>query len=155
MLTERIVRVDRPGSLLAPLLVLLTVVVAFGAATPWIIRHFESATTPARIAVSIAVLAPVSLLMGMPFVIGMRAAAARTGTPTAFLWEINGATSVCASVIGVLLAIWFRISTAFWVGAAAYALAAIAMAVILYARRSAGGDVLNQSAARAERPSPV
>ena len=104
---------------------------------------------------SIAVLAPVSLLMGMPFVIGMRAAAARTGTPTAFLWGINGASSVCASVIGVLLAIWFRISTAFWVGATAYALATIAMAMILYARRSAGGDVLNQSAVRAEQPSPV
>ena len=131
MLTERFVRVDNPRSVLVPLLVLLVVIVAFGAATPLIIRHFESATAPARVAVSIGVLAPISFPMGMPFVIGMRAAASRPGAPTAFLWGINGATSVCASVVGVLIAIWFRISTAFWVGAGAYALAGLAMVVIL------------------------
>jgi MFS family permease len=131
MLTERFVRVDSPQSVLVPLLVLLAVIVAFGAATPFIIRQFESATTPVRIAVSIGILAPISLPMGMPFVIGMRAATSRPGTPTAFLWGINGATSVCASVIGVLIAIWFRISVAFWLGAAAYALAGLAMVAIL------------------------
>jgi hypothetical protein len=131
MLTERFVRVTSARSVLVPLLMLLVVIVAFGAATPLIIRHFESATTAARIAVSIGVLAPISLPMGMPFVIGMRAATSRPDTPTAFLWGINGATSVCASVVGVLIAIWFRISTAFWLGAAAYLVAGLAMVVIL------------------------
>jgi hypothetical protein len=117
------------------------VIVAFGAATPFIIRQFESATTPVRIAVSIGILAPISLPMGMPFVIGMRAATSRRGTPTAFLWGINGATSVCASVVGILIAIWFRISVAFWLGAAAYALAGLAMVVILRGlRRDAAGE---------------
>jgi hypothetical protein len=136
MLTERFVRVTRPRSMLGPLLVLLIVIVAFGVATALIIRHFESATTAVRIAVSIAVLAPIGLLMGMPFVIGMRASLSRPGTPTAFLWGINGATSVCASVLAVLIAILFRISTAFWVGAAAYALAGLAMVVIIRRFRS-------------------
>jgi MFS family permease len=141
MLTERFVRVDHPRSVFVPLLVLLAVIVAFGAATPFIIRQFESATTPVRIAVSIGILAPISLPMGMPFVIGMRAATSRRGTPTAFLWGINGATSVCASVVGILIAIWFRISVAFWLGAAAYALAGLAMVVILRGlRRDAAGE---------------
>ena len=50
--------------------------------------------------------------------IGMRAAAARPGTPTAFLWGINGATSVCASVLGVVIALFFGIAAAFWTGGA-------------------------------------
>jgi hypothetical protein len=37
----------------------------------------------------------------------------------------------------VLIAIWFRISTAFWVGAAAYALSGVAMVVILRGLRAA------------------
>ena len=66
----------------------------------------------------------------MPFVIGMRAAASRGKTPTAFLWGMNGAASVCASVFGVVIAVFFGISAAFWTGAAAYVVAAVSMAVI-------------------------
>jgi len=60
----------------------------------------------------------------------MRAAAARPGTPTAFLWGINGATSVCASVLGVVIALFFGISVAFWFGLLAYVLATISLLVI-------------------------
>jgi hypothetical protein len=134
MATERVVHTDRPVSFVVPLLVLLALIVAFGFLTPGIIRHFASATTPARIAVSVALLAPLSLGLGMPFVIGMRAAATRPGAPTAFLWGINGAASVCASVIAVVIAVFFGISASFWAGAAAYVVAASSITVI--ARRA-------------------
>lgn len=134
MATERLVHTNRPVSFVVPLLVLLALVVAFGFLTPGIVRHFASATTPVRIAVSVALLAPLSLGLGMPFVIGMRAAATRPGAPTAFLWGINGAASVCASVIGVVIAVFFGISASFWAGAAAYVVAAISITVI--ARRA-------------------
>jgi hypothetical protein len=130
MLTERVIRFDRPRSLVMPLVVLLGVVGVLGWATPIVIRSTAGATTPARIATAIALLAPAALLMGMPFAIGMGAAAARPGTPTAFLWGINGASSVCASVIGVVLALFFGISTAFWAGAGAYVLALASLLVI-------------------------
>jgi hypothetical protein len=68
--------------------------------------------------------------MGMPFSLGMRAAAARPGTPTAFLWGINGATSVCASVLGMVLALFLGISIAFWAGLLAYAVATVSLLVI-------------------------
>ena len=91
----------------------------------------------------------------MPFVIGMRAAASRGGdTPTAFLWGMNGAASVCASVFGVVIAVFFGISAAFWTGAAAYVVAAVAMSVIaraqLGARAAAEADDVPL-----EVPSPV
>ena len=79
---------------------------------------------------AVALLAPLAMAMGMPFAIGMRAAAARPGTPTAFLWGINGAASVCASVFGVVIAMIFGISAAFWAGGLAYAVAIASMAVL-------------------------
>jgi hypothetical protein len=136
MLTERFVRADRPVSLLAPLAVLLGGIVVFGFVIPPVLEQMESATTPVRIATAIGLLAPLSLLMGMPFAIGMRVAATRPGASTAFMWGINGATSVCASVFGLVIALFFGISAAFWTGGVAYALAGAAMAVVTLRRRA-------------------
>jgi hypothetical protein len=130
MLTERVIATERPVAFIRPLVVLLAVVVAFGFVTPAVIARADGATTPARIAIAVALLAPLALLMGMPFAIGMRAAASCPGAPTAFLWGINGATSVCASVLAIVLALFFGISTAFWAGALAYAVALASIIVI-------------------------
>jgi hypothetical protein len=134
MATERFVRADRRPSMLAPLVVLLAAVIVFGIVTPALVHRADDGTTPMRIATAVALLAPLSFLMGMPFAIGMRAAATRPNAPTAFLWGINGATSVCASVFAMVLALFFGISTAFWAGFLAYAMAAASMAVITRAR---------------------
>ena len=131
LLTERFVQTHRAVSLVAPLAILIGVVTAAGIATPEVIRAADSATTPVRIATAGALLAPLSLAMGMPFAIGMRAALASPGTPTAFLWGINGATSVCASVLGVVIALFVGISAAFWAGAIAYVLALASMLAIV------------------------
>jgi hypothetical protein len=135
MATERFVRTENPRSFIVPLLVLLGVLIVFGLVTPGILSANDGATTPARVAIAVGMLAPISVVMGMPFVIGMRAAAARPGAPTAFLWGINGAASVCASVFGVVIAVFFGITAAFWTGAAAYAVATIAMTIISRAQQ--------------------
>jgi hypothetical protein len=137
MLTERLIRADRGTTLIKPLVALLAVVLAFGFVTPAVIGRADGATTPTRIAIAVALLAPLALFMGMPFAIGMRAATSRPGTPTAFLWGINGATSVCASVLAVVLALFFGISTAFWTGALAYAVAFASMIAITAPWRAA------------------
>jgi hypothetical protein len=87
-----------------------------------------------RIFVAVCLLAPLGLVMGMPFAIGMRAASQRPGAPTAFLWGINGAMSVCASVLAVVIALFFGISTAYWAGFLAYGLALGSIIVISRAR---------------------
>jgi hypothetical protein len=135
MATERIVADRRPATYLAPLIVLVVVAALYGNVSPQVLAANEDATTPARIAIAVALLAPLSIGLGMPFVIGMRAAAARGG-PTAFLWGINGAASVCASVFGVLIAVLVGISASFWSGASTYAVATAAMAVIVYRERA-------------------
>jgi hypothetical protein len=120
---------------LAPLAVLLPVLVAFGFTTPDLIHQFDGETTPVRIAVAVAVLAPMGLLMGMPFPLGMKVASLRENAPTAFFWGINGATSVCASVLAVAIALGWGISASFWAGCGAYALAAAALGLVVLRQR--------------------
>jgi hypothetical protein len=151
MATERFVRIDRPASFVVPLLVLLVVVVAFGFATPAVIERMDDATTSVRVATAVLLLMPIGLVMGMPFAIGMRAASARTGVPTPFLWGINGATSVCASVFGVVIALFFGISAAYWAGTLAYVLALASMLMIMR-RRPAAGEPIPAAASTTVEP---
>jgi hypothetical protein len=74
------------------------------------------------------------LVMGMPFPLGMKLAAQRPEAPTAFFWGINGATSVCASVLAVMISMGWGISVAFWAGAACYAVATAALGLAARAR---------------------
>jgi hypothetical protein len=142
MVSERFVRADRGMTLVAPLVILLGFLVFFGAVTPVVIRHMAGATSLMRIATAVALLAPLGLMMGMPFAIGMRAAARRDGAPTAFFWGINGALSICGSVFGLVIALFWGISTAFRVGSLSYLLAAVSMAAIARAtvRRAPAGN---------------
>jgi hypothetical protein len=121
------------GSPAAPLVGLVLVLAAFGAATPPAIRAFEAATTPVRIAVAIGLLLPIGFLMGMAFPLGMRLAARRAAAVAPWLWGINGATSVCASVVAVAIALHWGIAASFWAGVVCYVAAAAALA--LEARR--------------------
>jgi hypothetical protein len=109
---------------------LLFVVLVSGYLTPQILGATDGSTTPVRIAIAIAVLAPMAFMMGMPFAAGMEAAAAWPGMPTAFLWGINGAASVCASVLAVVIALFFGISAAFLAGTLAYVVATASLAVV-------------------------
>jgi predicted membrane-bound spermidine synthase len=125
-------------STLWPFVPLVALLVAFGFATPLAIDRFESATTPVRIVTAALLLIPVGFLMGMPFPIGMKMASLRPQAPTAFLWGINGAMSVCASVLAVLIAVSWGISTAFWAGCLSYAVAALALAWAVRGHRARG-----------------
>lgn len=127
MLTGRLGSRGGRNGLAAPLAVLLAVALVFGLAAPHLLHGAAGATTPARIAVALALLAPLGLLMGMPFAIGMRVASTRPGAPTAFMWGINGAMSVCGSVFGLIIALFFGISVAFWTGVLAYLVAFLAL----------------------------
>jgi hypothetical protein len=113
----------------AALTLLVGVLAMFGAATPAAIRAFEAATTPGRIAVAIAILFPIGLLMGMAFPIGMRIASAGAPALTPWLWGVNGATSVCASVLAVVIALNAGIAVSFWTGVMCYVAAALAFLV--------------------------
>jgi len=109
------------------IVLLLAVLIVFGAVTPSAIGHFASASTPLRILISVAILVPLGFFMGMAFPIGMARAMRDKPSLAPWLWGINGAASVCASVLAVVIALAAGISAAFWVGAACYAVALVAL----------------------------
>ena len=64
--------------------------------------------------------------MGAAFPLGMRLALGARPQLAPWLWAVNGATSVVASVLAVVIAMESGISTSFWTGVASYLVAAAA-----------------------------
>ena len=89
---------------------------------------------------------PLGLFMGMAFPLGMRLASGRTPALTPWLWGINGATSVCASVLAIVIALSSSISAAYWTGVACYVASLIA-----FAQAAAGAGGSAAAAAEASR----
>ncbi len=105
---------------------LLCVLVVFGVLTPRIVHACQTATTPARILIATALLFPLGFLMGMPFPLGMKLSSHRSPAVTPWLWGINGAASVCASVLAIAIALNSGISASFWAGVTCYLVATLA-----------------------------
>jgi len=114
------------GSGAIRLLMLLGILVLFGLVTPYATRQFQGSVTRLRILLAVAILFPLGLFMGMAFPLGMKVASQKSAQLTPWLWGINGATSVCASVLAVVIALSSGISTSFWTGFGCYIAAALA-----------------------------
>jgi len=76
--------------------------------------------------IAVAALFPLGFFMGMAFPLGMQAAHRQSPRFGPWLWGMNGAASVCASVAAVAIALASGISSAFWAGAICYAVALLA-----------------------------
>jgi hypothetical protein len=119
---------------------LLAAILAFGLATPAACEALRGEPTPLRIAAAAGLLFPLGLFLGSAFPLGMGAASLRHAPLGPWFWGVNGASSVCASVVAVAIALSFGISAAYWTGAACYAMAGAALAAGLRgdARAAAG-----------------
>jgi len=84
-----------------------------------------------RAAFSVAVIAPLGYVMGLPFAGGLRIVEARDPQLVPWAWAINGSFSVISSVLAVMVALSWGFSLVLWLGAAAYALALFAFAPLL------------------------
>jgi predicted membrane-bound spermidine synthase len=81
-------------------------------------QPFES-----KAAVSIAILAPIGLLMGMPLPTGMRLLKAHRPEYIPWMWAVNGAFSVLGAVLAVILGIMYGSSIAMILGVSIYLVA--------------------------------
>jgi hypothetical protein len=108
-------------------LVVLPGVLAWAA--PPLLRLMEPASTPLRIALAVGLLLPSGFLMGMAFPIGLRMADAAVPGLTPWLWAVNGAASVCASVLATVIALGSGISAALWAGGGCYGIGLLAAAL--------------------------
>jgi hypothetical protein len=87
---------------------------------PAILSAFEGAGTVTRASVAVGCILPAGLLMGFGFPTGMRFVESVDRRPTPWLWGVNGAAGVLASVIAVIISIGFGISVTLLVGTACY-----------------------------------
>ena len=104
------------GILLTGAIYLLTLDTLLAALVVW--------PTGARVAVSIALIAPMAFFMGMPFPLALTRLGAGAGTLIPLAWGVNGCASVLSAVLATLLAIHFGFSVVVLLALLLYILAA-------------------------------
>jgi hypothetical protein len=82
---------------------------------------------PMRSLVVVVCVAPLSVLLGFCFPLGMRLVGRSSDLVTAWMWGINGATGVMASIAAVGLSIWVGTQASLALAAAMYALLPVVM----------------------------
>lgn len=113
------------------LAILVCVLAVLGLLTPQIVGVFGAQSTPIRIFIAFVMLVPAGFFLGMPFPLAMKQATTSYPALTPWFWGINGATSVCASVLATTIAMSAGISMAYWTGLVFYLLAFAVFASIL------------------------
>jgi hypothetical protein len=79
----------------------------------------------ARIAVALAVIAPLGFCMGLPLPLGLRRVAAHAPEALPWAWGINGCASVVGAVLAALLALHFGFGAVVLVSVWLYLLTAV------------------------------
>jgi hypothetical protein len=105
------------------LALLCGVLALYALALPRLLDAALSASTSVRIIVAVAVVAPLGLLMGMPFPTGLRRAGREANGLIPWAWAVNGAASVFGSTLTMLISMTYGFTASFLAGAAAYAVA--------------------------------
>jgi hypothetical protein len=110
-------RLPQRGALTGLILVILV--------TPWLLPRLFELTLGfpllARIGLSIAALAPLGFLMGMPFPNGIQILENTAPGLIPWAWGVNGALSVISSLLAALIALSFGFRWALLAGAVCYA----------------------------------
>lgn len=109
-------------------LLLAVLVLAHAAAGAWLLHATMNQPFVVRLAITVILLAPLGLIMGMPFPLGIRWAGAHRPGVIPWLWGINGVTSVLGSALAIALAIHVGFQITLVTAAAIYGLAGAALA---------------------------
>jgi hypothetical protein len=92
-----------------------------------------------RIAIVVALIAPVSMLLGFFFPTGLRLVARLAPSATAWMWGVNGACGVLGSITAVGVSIWLGIQSNLIAAALLYALLLLPVAALRRAHESSRG----------------
>ena len=102
---------------------LVALVVAYIFALPPLFYGLVHLALPARIAIAVAVIAPLALLLGAPMPCGIRILARGAPELIPWAWGVNGAASVLGSVAALVIALLAGFNQALAVAALLYACA--------------------------------
>lgn len=110
------------GARIAIVLV-IAAIMALVFVVPRLLAPTLAAALPVRIGVTVALVFPLGILMGFPLPLGIRALASGRRALIPWAWGMNGAASVLASVLAVVIGIDSGFTVAILVGAGCYAVA--------------------------------
>ncbi len=108
---------------------------------PIVFEHCLSMTINARVAISVAILAPLGLAMGLPFPIGLRVLNECRPQLIPWAWAINGYTSVIGSVLAVVLALELGFTVVLFIAAGIYGVGVIGYSLMATKAARGGGEV--------------
>jgi hypothetical protein len=118
MLSERLSLVEGRGYQFVPAIITVALgITAMG--LPPVLAHTVTSGLVIRTLCVLAFAAPLSLLLGLCFPIGVRLVSSAPAI-VAWAWGINGAFGVLASIVGVAISMWIDIDANFWIAAALY-----------------------------------
>jgi len=123
-LTGRINQENLRKTLVKLLFVLVGVTFLYILLLPMIFYGLVWLPLVARIIISVLLMAPLALLMGMPMPIGIKLLRKQTPQIIPWAWGVNGAASVMGSVAALVIAILTGFNQALIIGAAIYLLSA-------------------------------
>lgn len=99
-------------------------ILVIGLVTPAVVDLGVRHRLAVRILLAVVLVAPIGLVMGMVLPLGVRSLGLRNPREVPWMWAINGAVSVFASVLATLLSIIFGIAATYLIGAVLYVAAA-------------------------------
>ena len=94
---------------------------------PWLQSHLLASSISIRVAATVAVLAPLGLVMGMFFPLGIRCAEAVHKDLVPWAWGINGCASVTGGLLAVVLAMRYGFTRVWLISVVIYALGVLAL----------------------------
>lgn len=134
MVSERIPLTKRPWMYLYPV-VTACCLIGLSFLLNFLLATLITNSTIIKIIISIIVIFPMGVLMGLFFPTGMRLVNYVSSSDTAWYWALNGIFGVLCSAIAVLISIYVGISVNFYIAAACYIGVLIAQAGLI--RKSA------------------
>lgn len=112
-----------PGRMWAVPVGLAVYLMAFSVASPAITSWAVPLADVQRFAVAAALVAPVGLLLGIPFAHGIAAIEERSPSLVPWAWSANAATTVVGSILAVIVSINLGFDAVFGLGVALYSIA--------------------------------
>ncbi|MDX2167654.1 MAG: hypothetical protein SF182_11345 [Deltaproteobacteria bacterium] len=134
-------RLDPRGGLARRIpLLIAAAIVGLALLVPRLVAVSAGAGLLAKIALVVACTAPVALLLGTCFPLGLRLVRRIALRADAWMWGVNGATGVLGSIIAVALSLWLGISATLLVAAVLYAGLVLPLAVLRGAAPADGAE---------------
>ncbi|MBN1901599.1 hypothetical protein JW926_09785, partial [Candidatus Sumerlaeota bacterium] len=103
-----------------------------------LLKHIVTASFLSKTIVSVGIIIPLGIIMGMFFPIGMRLAKSVCHSDAPWYWALNGIFGVLCSALAVFVSIYAGISINFYIASSCYALTIIPLYVL---RRKYGNEL--------------